>query len=311
MYLKAGSYYFVSHGNKWHNLGRDYVSAMSRYAQLTDNSRPLTLMADVFERYRIEVIPTKAPRTQKDYIRHLRYLQAGLGHLPPGNITSQTVRLYRNERGKSAKIQANRELAVLSAVFAELGEWIGHDSNPVRGVKRFEEKSRTRYVSDRELEAFCDYAGPFWTAYLGFKLLTGLRKGDLLRLRLSDLKDDGIHAYISKSSQNIVIEWTPALRAAVDKIRSLKRPVRGLHLFCRRDGQPYRLNGIGSMWQRKMKAAVTIGVLAEPFWEHDIRAKTGSDMETVEQATELLAHSSSQVTRDSYRRAPVRVKPLK
>lgn len=62
-------------------------------------------------------------------------------------------------------------------------------------------------------------------AYLDFKLLTGLRKGDILQLRMSDLKEHGIHAHISKTDRDMVIEWTEALRDAVSAIRALKRPL--------------------------------------------------------------------------------------
>jgi integrase len=50
--------------------------------------------------------------------------------------------------------------------------------------------------------------------------------------------------------------------------------------------------------------------MTDPFTEHDIRAKSGSDAESVEEARKLLGHADSQVTEQHYRRKPVRVKPL-
>ena len=39
-------------------------------------------------------------------------------------------------------------------------------------------------------------------AYIRFKLMTGLRRGDILRLRCSNLKKDGIHLLLNKTKQS-------------------------------------------------------------------------------------------------------------
>ena len=49
--------------------------------------------------------------------------------------------------------------------------------------------------------------------------------------------------------------------------------------------------------------------LEERFTEHDLRAKVGSDLDTDLQASELLAHSSAQLTRKHYRRKGQMVTP--
>jgi len=47
--------------------------------------------------------------------------------------------------------------------------------------------------------------------------MAGLRRGDVLRLRLSNLHDDGIHVRTSKTVKRLVFEWDDAgeLRAKV------------------------------------------------------------------------------------------------
>ena len=47
-----------------------------------------------------------------------------------------------------------------------------------------------------------------------------------------------------------------------------------------------------------------------PFRENDIRAKTASDLPTA-RAQELLDHASPAMTRGTYQRAPVKVRPLR
>jgi integrase len=147
-------------------------------------------------------------------------------------------------------------------------------------------------------------------AYMDFKYVTGLRQGDILNLRLDQLKDDGIHLTVGKSRKRIVISWTDALRGAVGAARQLRRPVRGLYLFCNRKRQPYTGNCFRSLWQRRMRSALKTGGLKERFRDHDIRAKAASDADR-EHAKELMAHLDARTTARHYRRKPEIVRPLK
>jgi len=309
MYLRSGSYYFVDYNGKWINLGRVYAKAMVEYALFTDPDKPCKTIADLLERYLKEVAPLKAERTYQDNIKQGRYLRAALGHIQPDRLTAQMIYQYLDARGKNSQTQANRELALLSHMFTKAIRWGVVDRNPCKGVERFKEKPRDRYIQDWEYLAFRKFAGPLIGAYMDFKLLTGLRKGDILRLRLDHLKDDGIHAHISKTDQNVIFEWTDALRQAVTNIRKIKRPVTGLTLFCTRHGKPYTVSGFSSIWQRKMKEALAKQIIKERFTDHDIRAKAGSDADA-DQASKLLAHLDSQTTERHYRRKEKVIKPL-
>jgi integrase len=175
---------------------------------------------------------------------------------------------------------------------------------------RFKETPRDRYIEDSEYHAFREFAGPLIAAYMDFKLLTGLRKSDILKLMRTALKEDGIHVLISKTQQRIIIEWSDHLRAAVCAIKSLPRPINSIYLYSTRKGQPYTASGFSSIWQRKMAKALETGILEERFTDHDLRAKTGSDTELVH-ATRLLAHLDSKVTKRHYHRKVPIVRPLK
>ena len=183
-------------------------------------------------------------------------------------------------------------------------------NNPCTGIERFSEKPRQRYVTDSEYLAFRDFAGTLIGVYMDFKLLTGLRRGDILAIRLDQLKEDGIHVRISKTDKPIIIEWSDALKGAVTAARRLPRPVTGLYLFSTCKGQPYTSSGFSSIWQRKMKAALDSGMLRERFTDHDLRSKSASDTD-IEHATRLLAHLDQKTTHRHYRRKPEKVKPLK
>lgn len=313
MYLRSGTYYFAEYGtNKWINLGRDYVKAMATYAVQTAEDVPCLTMSDLMKRYLREVAPKKAERTYRDNVKQARYLRAYFGDMRLQDITQPHIYRYRDERGKSSETQANRELSLLSHMFKHAVMWgdLHHSANPCVNIQRFKETARDRYIEDWEFAAFKKHAGPLIAAYMDFKYMTGFRQGDILAIRRDQLRDDGIHIKIGKSGKKYIMEWSDDLHAAVDAIGRLKRPVRGLYLFCTRAGQPYTSDGFRSIWQRKMRSALEAEILKERFRDHDIRAKAASDTDR-QHAIELMTHQDGRITDKHYRRKPARLRPLR
>ncbi len=50
--------------------------------------------------------------------------------------------------------------------------------------------------------------------------------------------------------------------------------------------------------------------VTDRFQERDLRAKVASDSDTLQEASERLAHSDTRITAHVYRRKPVRIQPL-
>lgn len=313
MYPRSGTYYFVEYvTNKWINLGRDYVAAMTKYASLTAEDGPCATVGDLIDRYLREVAPQKAPRTYRDNVIESKNLRKVFGETLVADVTTRHIYKYLDERGKRAKVRANREIALLTHMFKKAERWgdISHSDNPCVRIEKHKEKPRDRYISDAEYLAFRRHAGPFIAAYMDVKYLTALRQADVLKLRLSDLKEDGIHVVAGKTGKKSIIQWNNDLRAAIEAARRLPRPVRGMYVFCNRLGQPYTGGGFRSMWQRRMKSALENGILKERFTEQDLRAKAASDIDR-EHAIDLLAHSDGKLTDRVYRRRPHIVLPAK
>ena len=107
-------------------------------------------MNGVFDRFALEIIPTKAPRTQLDYRKQLPLLRAVFGEVPPREITATHVFEYRNARGQQSVVQANREKSLLSSVMTKAVEWGVVGNNPCKQVPRLAEKKRERYIADHE-----------------------------------------------------------------------------------------------------------------------------------------------------------------
>jgi integrase len=78
------------------------------------------------------------------------------------------------------------------------------------------------------------------------KLLTGLRRGDMLSILHADLKPDGIHVQPSKtqstSGKKMIYEWNDELRQAVEDVKALNKGAESKWLFSTRSGR--------GLWQK-------------------------------------------------------------
>lgn len=86
-------------------------------------------------------------------------------------------------------------------------------------------------------------------------------------------------------------------------------------LFHNRKGQCYwdfektTCSGFDSIWSRAVDKALAETQLQQRFTDHDLRTKVASDLDTDQQASDLMAHSSLQVTRKHYRLKGQKVAP--
>ena len=92
---------------------------------------------------------------------------------------------------RKAPYQANRVLAVLSKMFSLAVKWGWRADNPVKGIERYQEQRRERWLSDDELtrllDALITHANQRAANAVRFQLLTGARIGEVLSARWSDV----------------------------------------------------------------------------------------------------------------------------
>jgi integrase len=265
-------------------------------------------MNGVFDRFALEVIPTKASRTQLDYRKQLPLLRAVFGEVPPREITATHVFEYRNTRGQQSVVQANREKSLLSSIMTKAVEWGAVSQNPCKQVPRLAERKRERYIGDQEYSNVFVLATPMMQIAMDLALLTSLRQGDLLSLERRHLTEDGIDIVTAKTNKRLIIEWSTELRSVVDRAFGISPRVRQF-VICNLQGKRYTSDGFRTMWDRLMRKAAESGAIAERFTFHDIRAKSLSDDSAVA-ATLRSGHSDPKITNDIYRRKPTRAKPL-
>jgi integrase len=308
--LKHGAYYYVRRVEgveRWTHLGCELEAALARWRILDNPAPEAWTVGAAMTRYAAECVPQLAPATRREYARYLDILRPVFGHCRLIDVERRHVAQYVDMR--SAKIQANREVACLSSVFRESIRWGWCNENPARGSPKNKERRRMRLPSEAELAAIRLAAGPQLRAMLDVTLLTGLRKSDLLGLRLSDLTDDGIRLTVSKTGRPILFSWTPALRETVDSARALPRRVGSLYLFANRRGQAIKASGLDSTWDKaKAKAGV------EGLTWHDLRRWAITQAQQsggLDYAQALGAHRSRQATERYVVEQPLVIRPLR
>ncbi len=309
VYVHHGSYRFVPKSGSPVTLARlnDYGGMLRALADILGNTGSQDTLGSVMDRYLVEVIPCKASQTQQDHARMLKNLKSVFGEMAPNDLRQPHAAKYRDVRGKKAPTAANHELQLLSHVCTMAVEWGAMDRNPLRGMRKLPRSPRRRYVSDDEYKVVNGMASPMVACAMDLALLTGLRRGDIFRLRRDHLTDAGIEIRTGKTGARLLFEWTPELRQVVKAALKLRPQVRPW-IVCNRKGQQFTKNGFDSVWNRLMaKAEKKI----ERFQFRDLRAKNASDEPELAVAQARLGHSDPKITERIYVRTAKKVRPLR
>jgi integrase len=337
VYFKDGRYRYLDPANKWHTLGKEWGrEARAEFDRLSRGTAPpqtVSALLDAFLKHRESQVRAKevAMRTLDDNEQEAKTLRMVFGQMPVSAVKRQHVARYLRERtgkdGKPAPVRANREAALLSSAFSwamGLRDW-DINENPCYGVRRNTERPRRRYIETSELARWKQTAPARLRAFVLLKRLTGSRQGELLALTRGSITDRGLQIGISKTGRTKVVRWSWALRVTIKAILSLDQNAKTEEekqeekvvpfvdpatkpLFPSRYRDALTSRGFKSAWIRAMRPYLAAG--GAPFRENDIRAKTASDMSTAA-AQELLDHASPAITRRTYQRAPVKVRPLR
>jgi hypothetical protein len=314
VYIKHGAYYFVDANNKWLRLGKTFPEAMAKWAEVINKPVRIAKMNDLFDRYMLEVAPKKAPATYKSNLREIKPLRIAFGNFSPEDITQVLVYQYKDARANAgAPVAANREKALLSAVFSKAIEWGIVTKNPCWHVKRNKETPRQHTPTDEEIEAVKKVASDVGKGMAWLSRLTALRMVDLLSFKLTSITETGIELVLSKTKVRWECEWDDQLRSCFDFIRKIKRPIKGMYLFCNRKGQPYTQDGFESIWQRDMQRALDQKVIEVRFQFRDLRRKALRDAEKKygKDYARMLAGHLNEKTTTIYLGKTIRVKPLR
>jgi integrase len=146
------------------------------------------LAADYLEKH---AMPKKRARSVKNDCSMIdRIILSRLGSKKVAAVQSRDIQSLHVSM-KRTPYQANRLLALLSKMLSLAVKWGWRSDNPVKGIERFQEERRERWLSDRELSQLLSVlmAHPNQRAAnaVRLQLLTGARLGEVLKARWSDV----------------------------------------------------------------------------------------------------------------------------
>lgn len=307
VYAKHGRYYFVTTANKWEPLTRVEAGlpAMLRaLANLTEREITSELMPAVATRWadaRSQEAGWTAG-TRRDIERALAAISKRTALLRPDQFSTKLAAEYLRDYLDRPRTY-NLHRTVLRQVMAfAAAEGLRDGHNPLDDIPPRKLKKRVRIVTDDEITALKAAAlqqarnGEALVRMIDLALLTGQRIGDVIGMRWQDITADGVLVSQQKTGARLLIEWTPALRAAVDACAEGAQRIG--HLLKTQSGGGYTYFGVRSAWVRACNRA---GI--EDLHINDMRGRAGVDAiegtedQDIRAAQRLLGHSAEGMTR--------------
>lgn len=268
-YRQAGRQRFVTigrHGSRWTPAtAREKarrLAATSPAEQVSD--RQLTFHR-LSETYMDRHGPHKKPRSRAEDRRNLdHHILPQLGQLPLADVTRDAVSRFHAQK-RSHPANANRCLALISHIFTMAEKWgiTSPGTNPCRGLERYREIARERYLSEPELALLGQVLAKAereetqdWRALGAIRMLifTGARLSEILTLKWQYIDWERGFARLpdSKTGARTLTLPVPAL----ELLRRLKHDHAGSSAFVFPGKRPGTFfTGIQKPWQRLRRDA--------------------------------------------------------
>ncbi len=257
---------------------------------------------EIWKHFEGDHISKLKPRTQEEYRRLYRlYIAPELGRKRLEDVTREDVAaLHRKMKEKPRT--ANFCLSVISKFmnWCEMQELRPQHSNPVRGIKKYPETSRERFLTEEEIEAIgkaleeelAEKGNIYAVAAICLLLFTGARLNEILTLKWDhvDLENNLLILPDSKTGKKTIVLNAAARQA----LETLPREQGNPYVICgNKQGQ--HLVNLQKPWRRIRKRAGLNDVRI-----HDLRhtfaswaAKKGGSLP---QIGAVLGHKQAQTT---------------
>jgi integrase len=298
VYLKHGGYWYVDRLNKWHKLGVDYSAALNRYAGLVDDTETNTVNG-LITKYIAKVFPKLSPATRKSRLRDFKNVRKVFGEMLPATVKPSDAWTHFENRGSHQG--ARHEIRALSAVLGWGVKWGALDVNPLHDIGFPTFKPRDRYVTDEEFLKVRAVAHPMVRIAMNIALITGSRQTDILKLDRKQVAAGVLKVQQSKTKKKVFFPVAGSLEENITAALAMPPQVRQF-VIVNRKGKPYTESGFQTQWKRAMTKAYPN--LEDRFMFRDLRAKSISDADTLEEARIRAGHADSRITQEVYRRLP-------
>ena len=189
-------------------------------------------------------VASKKPGTAHSYKECLRRLGESFAGKRLGAISPIDVERHKQSRiGAGARVRANRELAVLKALFNRCTEWgLFEGENPVASVKPLKEpQQRLRYLEPEEEDRLLAVAAEPLRTIILVGIHCGLRvRSEALTLQWQHIdlvrRQLTVEAAYAKNGRTRSVPLNSTVRAALEQLKARST---GDYVFTRRDGERY------------------------------------------------------------------------
>jgi integrase len=247
VYHVHGAYWLVKKG-KWTRLGKELPSEFRTRIATRRNS-----FSDLIDAAMETIRPNVGLSTWGNYKTAAEKLKFSFSPIDPKTLTAADVWDFRDGCSDTPNM-TNRCLSLLRQILNYAVRRRIIHSNPAIDVEPLEEKKRDRLLTMEEYQAIREKAGPRLQCIMDMLFLTGQRVNDVLRIKRSDLTDEGIYFKQQKTGSKVLVRWTPELKALVETIKGLYL-IPSITLFQNRRRKAPDYRSVILQWQTACKAA--------------------------------------------------------
>ena len=237
----------------------------------------------------------KAPQSyRRDQISIKNLLGVYTGKLIT-EVTAHELEMYKNRRRDVVKpATVNRELSCVKHMFVKAVDWDYLKENPLKSVKLFKEPpGRIRYLTEEEIKKLIDCCAYYIKPIVETALNTGMRKGEILNLKWSnvDTTNKVITITNSKNNESRGVPINDALLATLMKLEN--GTPKDSPVFRWENGMPIKSikGGFNNAVNRAGISDFRFHDLRHTFASHLVM--NGVDIRTVQQ---LLGHKTIAMT---------------
>ena len=152
--------------------------------------------------------------------------KTGFGNVPLRDLTQHKIERFLNTRMEEEELSPstyNRHLAMLKSMLSKGKEWGLNLDNPASGIKKLKENgSRTRFLTNEEIETLLNGASKSFKPILITAIHTGMRRQEILNLLWTDVdfKNRIITIQQSKSGKKRMIQMNDTVVAELKDLSS-------------------------------------------------------------------------------------------
>ena len=304
-------------------LGRDFDEAVKKWDEIHNKApRIAGTLEEAFEAWEFDELPKyTSAETRKGYAKNMRQLRPVFGEATWEGVDLTSLIAYLEDR--SAKVQANREMSLLSIIWnwaRKQGYTTKHWPAAGLGKSKWknDEQAREFEVTDELFQAVYAKADQVLRDCMDLASATGMRltdvrtvlmpAGDLLRLKAS------------KTGKKA--DFDLSLSSVLPDLVERRKGYRASHLMLLSTptGRPVSAGMLRDRWDEAREAAAKAAEAADnkalaerlrAMYLRDMR-KLASDLaDDVETASKLLQHGSTALTEKHYRTKAARLKPVR